>query len=50
MSEYRRGPISFSKAEADMIAELIALYPVALESEEPRRHCGHCDESLLCRN
>ena len=34
--QYRRGPISFSKAEADMIAELIALYPVALESEEPR--------------
>ena len=33
--QYRRGPISFSKAEADMIAELIELYPVALESEEP---------------
>jgi len=34
--QYRRGPISFSRAEADMIAELIALYPVALESEDPR--------------
>jgi tRNA nucleotidyltransferase/poly(A) polymerase/8-oxo-dGTP pyrophosphatase MutT (NUDIX family) len=34
--QYRRGPISFSKAEADMIAELIELYSVALESEEPR--------------
>ena len=34
--QYRRGPISFSKAEADMIAELIELYPVALESEDPR--------------
>ena len=33
--QYRRGPISFSKAEADMIAELIELYSVALESEEP---------------
>ena len=33
---YRRGPISFSRAEADMIAELISLYSMALESEEPR--------------
>ena len=34
--QYRRGPISFSRAEADMIAELISLYSMVLESEEPR--------------
>jgi tRNA nucleotidyltransferase/poly(A) polymerase len=32
--QYRRGPISFSRAEADMIAELIYLYPIALASED----------------
>ena len=50
--QYRRGPISFSRTEADMIAELIALYPVALESAEPRDIVAivtspHYDELML---
>ena len=50
--QYRRGPISFSRTEADMIAELIALYPVAVESEEPRDIVAivtspHYDELML---
>ena len=31
---YRRGPIAFSRAEADMIAELIELYPLLISEDD----------------